>query len=91
MEILSIILGLVVIFLLVLVYYALKRISQYEALLSQLAETIDYIKEQVDKLDANGAFKTDDEIGFFWESVSHMSKLLNNIFEQEETNATEEK
>ena len=46
MEILSIILGLVVIFLSVLVYYALKRISQYEALLSQLAETIDYIKEQ---------------------------------------------
>ena len=86
-EIIIIILSAVVIFEGLLVYFSLKRISQYERIIAEVDSIIEYITEQVKVLDSKGTFKSDDEIGFFWEAIMTMSKLLNNLFEKEDPNA----
>ena len=87
LEIIIIILSAVVIFEGLLVYFSLKRISQYERIIAEVDSIIEYITEQVKALDSKGTFKSDDEIGFFWEAIMTMSKLLNNLFEKEDPNA----
>tara|TARA_R100000008_G_C3586229_1_gene172551 strand:+ start:3847 stop:4125 length:279 start_codon:yes stop_codon:yes gene_type:complete len=87
LEIIIIILLAVVIFEGLLVYFSLKRISQYEKIIAEVDNIIEYITEQVKVLDSKGTFKSDDEIGFFWEAITTMSKLLNNLFEKEDVNA----
>ena len=87
----SIILSCLLLFCIVLLYYAMKRISQYETVLNEIDGIIQYITEQINEIDYKGTFKSDDEIGFFFEAISNMTNLLNNLFEQEEEDAKDEK
>ena len=80
----------VLIFCLVLLYYAMKRITQYETVLNEIDGVIQYITEQINKIDHKGTFKSDDEVGFFFEAISTMTNLLNNLFEEEDTDAKKE-
>ena len=79
-----ILLSLVVVFEGMIIFYALRRINAYENIFTELVGIIDYIKEQMDIIDNKGTFRSDDEVGFFWEAVKNMSNILNGLFDNEE-------
>ena len=74
-------------------YYALRRINQYEDLISQFQQIISFATDKMKLVDSKGHYESDDETGFFFEQLKELQLLLNNIFEQEEEikNAKKEK
>ena len=81
--IIEIILGLVVIFLSVVVFYALKRINQYEELLIEFQQIVQFSSDKLKQVDSKGTFESDDDVGFFFQEIQNIQKLLNDIFENE--------
>tara|TARA_R100001079_G_scaffold104112_1_gene70499 strand:- start:25 stop:309 length:285 start_codon:yes stop_codon:yes gene_type:complete len=77
----------------VILYYALRRITQYENLITQFQQIISFSSEKMKLVDSKGHFESDDETGFFFEQLKELQILLDNIFEQEEEikNAKKEK
>ena len=66
-----------------LVFYSLKRITQYEELILQIQQVITFSTEKMKQVDAKGHYEADDETGFFFEQLKEIQKLLNDIFETE--------
>ena len=81
-EILCAIFGTISIFLITLVYYSLKRITQYEELILQINDKIEYVNQQLKLIDEKGTFEADDEVGFFFLELKEIGKLLDNLFEE---------
>tara|TARA_B100000941_G_C28414874_1_gene505546 strand:+ start:648 stop:944 length:297 start_codon:yes stop_codon:yes gene_type:complete len=81
-EILCAILGIISIFSIMLVYYSLKRITQYEELILHINDKIEFINSQLKLIDEKGTFEADDEVGFFFEELKNIGKLLDNLFEE---------
>tara|TARA_B100002019_G_scaffold248273_1_gene227144 strand:- start:643 stop:939 length:297 start_codon:yes stop_codon:yes gene_type:complete len=81
-EILCAILGIISIFSIMLVYYSLKRITQYEELILHINDKIEFINSQLKLIDEKGTFEADDEVGFFFEELKEIGKLLDNLFEE---------
>ena len=81
-EILCAILGIISIFSIMLVYYSLKRITQYEELILHINDKIEFINSQLKLIDEKGTFESDDEVGFFFEELKEIGKLLDNLFEE---------
>jgi len=67
-----------------LVYYSLKRISQYEELILQINDKIEYVNKQLKLIDEKGTFQADDEVGFFFLELKEIGKLLDELFEEVE-------
>ena len=65
-----------------LVYYSLKRITQYEELILHINDKIEFINSQLKLIDEKGTFEADDEVGFFFEELKNIGKLLDNLFEE---------
>ena len=65
-----------------LVYYSLKRITQYEELILHINDKIEFINSQLKLIDEKGTFEADDEVGFFFEELKEIGKLLDNLFEE---------
>jgi hypothetical protein len=86
-EILCGVLATTTIFLSMLVYYSLKRITQYEEIILQVNDKIDYVNKQLKLIDEKGTFEADDEVGFFFEELK-LNSILNNLFTQEVDDAT---
>ena len=76
-----------------LVYYSLRRITQYEELILEIQQVIKFSTEKMKLVDSKGHYESDDETGFFFEQLKELQFLLNSIFEQEEEikNAKKEK
>ena len=74
-------------------YYALRRINQYEDLISQFQQIISFSTQKMKLVDSKGHYESDDETGFFFEQLKELQLLLDNIFEQDEEikNAKKEK
>ena len=74
-----------------LLFYSLRRITQYEQFLVNIERVIQYSSERLKQLDTKGSFESDDEIGFFFEEIKRITKILNNLFVQttEDNNAKE--
>tara|TARA_B100000424_G_scaffold229579_1_gene191086 strand:- start:134 stop:418 length:285 start_codon:yes stop_codon:yes gene_type:complete len=74
-------------------YYALRRINQYEDLISQFQQIISFSTQKMKLVDSKGHYESDDETGFFFEQLRELQLLLDNIFEQDEEikNAKKEK
>ena len=89
-EILCAVLGIISIFLIMLVYYSLKRITQYEELILQINDKIEYVNQQLKLIDEKGTFEADDEVGFFFQELKDVGKLLDNLFEEVEDATTKE-
>tara|TARA_B100000427_G_scaffold325211_1_gene331665 strand:- start:3148 stop:3441 length:294 start_codon:yes stop_codon:yes gene_type:complete len=89
-EILCGILAITTIFSLILVYYSLKRITVYEELILQINDKIEYINNQLKLIDEKGIFEADDEVGFFFEEIKQIGKILDNLFEEVEDASKEE-
>ena len=68
----------------VVLYYAMKRLSQYELYFSQLQDVISFSTEKMKQVDASGHFESDYEVGFFFEEIKTIQTVLNNIFAYEE-------
>ena len=69
-----------------LVYYSLKRVTQYEDLIIQFQQIITYATERMKLIDDSGHYEADDETGFFFEELKQLQLQLDDIFESEENN-----
>ena len=82
---LTILFFLISIFTSVLVYYSLRRITQYEELILQIQQVITFSTEKMKQVDVSGHYESDDETGFFFEQLKQIQLSLDGIFETEET------
>ena len=89
-QILCAILGIILIFLITLIYYSLKRITQYEELILKINDKIEYVNAQLKLIDEKGTFEADDEVGFFFQELKEIGKLLDNLFEEVDDATTKE-
>ena len=73
----------------VLLFYALRRINNYENLIIQFQQVVQYTRERIKTIDASGHFESDDEIGFFFDEVKQLGEMLNDIFEDDDVQQEE--
>ena len=71
-----------------LLFYSLRRITQYENLIIQFQQIVTFATEKMKTVDTSGHYESDDETSFFFEQLKELQLLLNDIFEVE---LTEEK
>ena len=67
-----------------LVYFSLRRINQYEGLLIEFQQIIEFATTKMKQVDADGHYEADDETGFFFKQLKELQELLNGIFENEQ-------
>ena len=82
---LTILFFLISIFTSVLVYYSLRRITQYEELILEIQQVIKFSTDKMKLVDAKGHYESDDETGFFFEQLKQIQLSLDGIFEEQET------
>jgi len=68
-----------------LVYFSLKRINQYESLIIEIQNIIEFATTKMKQVDTRGHYESDDETGFFFQQLKELQELLNGIFENEKT------
>ena len=74
------------------VFYALRRINDYENIILNISNIIESIKLQLKTIDDKGTFESDDEVGFFFTEIKQLGNELDSIFETEvEENEKEKK
>ena len=81
--IITITLGITTTFLGLVVFYALRRINEYENIILNINNTIETIKLQLKTIDDKGTFESDDEVGFFFTEIKQLGRDLENLFETE--------
>ena len=69
----------------ILLYFSLRRINQYENLITQFQQIITFSTEKMKQVDALGHYESDDETGFFFQQLKELQESLDGIFENEET------
>ena len=89
--ILTIIFFLISIITSLLLFYSLKRINQYENLITQFQQIITFSTNKMKQVDSAGHYESDDETGFFFEQLKQIQLSLDGIFEEEITDAKKEK
>ena len=67
-----------------LVYFSLRRINQYEGLIIEIQNIIEFATTKMKQVDASGHYESDDETGFFFQQLKELQELLNGIFENEQ-------
>ena len=67
-----------------LLFYALRRITQYEEVILNLQQIIEFSSDKMKLVDAKGHYESDDETGFFFEQLKQLQLTLDNIFESDE-------
>ena len=82
---LAILFFLISIFTSLLVYYSLRRITQYEELILEIQQVIKFSTDKMKLVDAKGHYESDDETGFFFEQLKQIQLSLDGIFEEQET------
>ena len=73
-----------------LLFYSLRRITQYEEFILQIQQVITFATNKMKQVDSRGHYEADDETGFFFQQLKDIQLLLNDIFEQETPNAKKE-
>ena len=54
----------------------------------EISDKTDFINDQLKKIDHEGTFEADDEVGFFFRELKELNSILNNLFTQEVDDAT---
>ena len=67
-----------------LLYFSLRRINQYEGLIIEFQNIIEFATTKMKQVDAKGHYESDDETGFFFQQLKEVQELLNGIFENEQ-------
>ena len=62
----------------------------YEEIILQVNDKIEYVNQQLKLIDEKGTFEADDEVGFFFQELKDVGKLLDNLFEEVEDATTKE-
>ena len=73
-----------------LLFYSLRRINQYESLIIEFQQIIQFASEKMKLVDAKGHYESDDETGFFFEQLKQIQLSLDAIFEEETQDAKKE-
>ena len=73
-----------------LVYYSLRRITQYEEFILEIQQVIKFSTEKMKLVDSKGHYESDDETGFFFQQLKQIQLALDGIFEEETQNAKKE-
>ena len=60
----------------------------YEEIILQINDKIEYVNSQLKLIDEKGTFEADDEVGFFFQELKEIGKLLDNLFEEVEDDAS---
>lgn len=89
--IITILLGITTIFFGTVLFYSLKRITNYEQIILNISSTIDLIKHQLKIIDDKGTFESDDEVGFFFKEIKQLGQQLEQLFETEVDDDQEKK
>jgi uncharacterized membrane protein YukC len=83
---LTIILGLMVVILGYTTFNLLRKnekqediLTGYMSYLNKISTTIEVADKKLQEVDAKGSFKSDDEIGFFFEQVQSIQTILNSF------------
>ena len=76
----------------VALFYALRRINQYENFILNIQNLISASTERMKQVDSTGHYESDDETGFFFEELKKLQLTLDGIFEttEERENAKKE-
>lgn len=56
-----------------------KIADSQEQYIEKFSNTVNYAKNKLDAIDAKGTFESDDEIGWFFESVKTLQRELNDF------------
>ena len=67
----------------ILLLFSLKRINEYENLILQFQQIIEFSAQKMKQVDSKGHYESDDETGFFFKQLKQLQELLNGIFENE--------
>ena len=70
-----------------LLYFSLKRITQYEEFILQIQQVIKFSTDKMKLVDSKGHYESDDETGFFFEQLKQIQLSLDGIFEEETEDA----
>jgi hypothetical protein len=54
-------------------------LSGYMAYLNKVSQTIEAADKKIQEVDAKGSFKSDDEIGFFFQQIQSIQTILNSF------------
>ena len=68
-----------------ILYFSLKRITQYEEFILQIQQIIKFSTDKMKLVDSKGHYESDDETGFFFEQLKQIQLSLDGIFEEEAT------
>ena len=73
-----------------LLFYSLRRITQYEELILEIQQVIKFSTDKMKLVDSKGHYESDDETGFFFEQLKQIQLSLDGIFEEETQDAKKE-
>ena len=73
--------GIISISLSITLFYALRRINQYENIIIQFQQIVEFASQKMKQVDSSGHYESDDETGFFFDELKKLQKLLNSLFE----------
>ena len=73
-----------------LLFYSLRRITQYEEFILQIQQVIKFATDKMKLVDTKGHYESDDETGFFFEQLKQIQLSLDGIFEEETQDAKKE-
>lgn len=86
MEILIVTLGVLVLVLGYTTYNLLRKnekqedvLAQYLSYMDKISKQIEYSDVKLNQIDIKGIFKSDDEIGWFFEQIKNLQAQLNNF------------
>ena len=65
-------------------FYALRRINQYENIIIDFQNIINFASKKMKLVDSKGHYESDDETGFFFEELKKLQSLLDSLFETEQ-------
>ena len=88
---LTILFFLISVFTSTLVYYSLRRITQYEELILEIQRVIKFSTEKMKLVDSKGHYESDDETGFYFKQLKQIQLSLDGIFEEEMQDVKKEK
>ena len=65
-------------------FYALRRINQYENFILNIQNIVSSSTKRMKQVDSTGHYESDDETGFFFEQLKQIQLMLDNLFEPTE-------
>ena len=67
-----------------LLFYSLRRITQYEDLILQFQQIVKFATEKMKTFDSLGHYESEDEKQFFFDQLKQLQLTLDGVFETEQ-------